>query len=223
MFRDREDAALQLADRLRQRSFTNPVVLGIPRGGVIPAVILAEALNAEFDLLLTRKIRAPHHKEFAIGAVSEGGDVYLYRPDLVDDAYLVREKSFQISEIKRRRALISSVTAPVPLAGRSVIVTDDGVATGSTLIAGLASLEKVGAHEIIVAIPVTPPDTLDRIMDYCDEVYYLQSPDNFLAIGLYYDDFHAVSDDEMMRILNSFRSRMSGNGNSSDRAVSSTF
>jgi predicted phosphoribosyltransferase len=207
MFRDREDAARQLAKRLTLRSLERPVVLAIPRGGVPIGAILADALHAELDVLLVRKLRAPFQPELALGAISETGDVYL-NPELsgvegIPDDYWQREQRFQLSEIARRKDLFRRVRPAAKLAGRSVIVTDDGIATGATLIAALGLLRNQSPHEIIVAVPVAPRDRLDKIRAHCDELVCLSAPTEFHAIGQFYEDFSPVEDDEVVALLKS--------------------
>src|ERR1019366_684042 len=165
MFHDRKDAARKLAARLRERELHNPLVLAIPRGGVVTGAVLAQELGAELDIVLSRKLRAPDQPEFAIGAISEDGQIYL-NPQVSDlfgasDDYLDQERRHQLAEIARRKKLFRDVRPQVPVAGRSVIVTDDGIATGSTMIAALQVVKTQKPREIIVAVPVAPPDRLD--------------------------------------------------------------
>jgi putative phosphoribosyl transferase len=148
MFRNREDAAHQLAKKLKGRALRDPLVLAIPRGGVVTGVILAQDLGADLDVVLSRKLRAPGNPEFAIGAISENGQVYL-NPDVGDMAdlieeYLAEEKAHQLAEIARRKKLFRAARPEAPVSGRSVIVTDDGIATGSTMIAALQGLKGQG-------------------------------------------------------------------------------
>ncbi len=207
MFHHREDAGRQLADRLRHHNFTQPIVLAIPRGGVVVGAVLARALNAELDVVLSRKLRAPNHSEFAIGAISEGGEVYLHLNDYalrafgVDEEYLHGEKHFQLTEIARRNKLFREVRPRAKIAGRSVIVTDDGVATGSTMIAALHLLATQSPREIIVAIPVGSPDRLTDVRSCCDELICLHSPRDFYAIGQFYEDFKQVEDADVVALL----------------------
>src|SRR5262245_1964676 len=139
MFRNREDAALQLAARLKDRPLHDPLVLAIPRGGVVVGAVLARELGADLDVVLSRKLRAPNYPEVAIGAVAESGAVFLnqYAAELTGTmpAYLHEECHRQLGEITRRRRFFRGLRPPEPVAGRSVIVTDDGIATGSTMIA----------------------------------------------------------------------------------------
>jgi len=211
MFRDREDAARQLALKLRQRPLQNPLVLAIPRGGVVLGAVLARELNADLDIVLARKLRAPGQPELAIGAVSESGEVYLSPdcPQIVDpmSAYLERERRHQCAEIARRKSLIRAIRPQAPVAGRSVIVTDDGIATGSTMIAALHSLRQQGPREVIVAVPIVARDQLSSLAKLCDEVVYLLAPRSFLAIGQFFHDFHQIEDDDVCEILRSFSPR----------------
>jgi predicted phosphoribosyltransferase/dienelactone hydrolase len=210
-FRDRADAASRLAAALKGRRLRNPLVLGIPRGGVVIAAGLARALGAELDVVLARKLRAPWQPEFAIGAVSESGDVHL-NPDVPQDdrglkEYLAEERQHQLAEIERRKALFRGGRPAAHVAGRSVIVTDDGIATGSTTLAALQSLRAQKPFELIVAVPVGPPDRLDEIGRHCDEVICLLRPPHFAAVGEFYDDFTQVEDEQVIELLNEAASR----------------
>ncbi len=209
MFRNREDAALQLAQRLKARKLKDPVVLGIPRGGVVTAAILARELGAELDVVLSRKLRAPYQPELAIGAIGEDGEVYLNsfasRAAGVTEAYIHEERNHQIAEIARRGKLFRAVKPPVDVTQRSVIVTDDGIATGSTMLAALHVLSAHKPHEIIVAVPVAPPETIERFRPKCSHVECLLTPVNFAAISQFYEDFQQVEDEEAVRLLRESR------------------
>ncbi len=209
MFRNREDAALQLARRLRARQLKNPLVLGIPRGGVVTAAILARELGAELDVVLSRKLRAPHQPELAIGAIGEDGEVYLnsfaHAVSGATDAYIREERNRQIAEIARRSTLFRAVKPHAEVTGRSVIVTDDGIATGSTMLAALHVLSAQTPCEIIVAVPVAPPDTLARFRPQCSHVECLLTPTDFEAISQFYEDFQQVEDEEVVRLLRESR------------------
>ncbi|MFN4261157.1 MAG: phosphoribosyltransferase [Gemmataceae bacterium] len=217
MFRDREDAALQLAERLRGRPLREPLVLAIPRGGVVIGAILARALEADLDVILARKLRAPGQPELAIGAISETGDLFL-NIDVADaseelDDYLDKERRFQLAEIARRRQLFRGVRPAAPIAGRSVILTDDGIATGSTMIAALKVVKAQGAGEIIVAVPVASPDRLREVRRWCDDVVCLLVPEWFWAIGQFYEDFSQVEDAEVVELLRRFAPAEASNQN----------
>jgi putative phosphoribosyl transferase len=184
MFRNREDAARQMAERLRGRALRDPVVLAIPRGGVVMGAVLARELGADLDVVLARKLRCPGQPELALGAV-----------------YLAQEKKYQLNEIARRRRLLRNGRGAAPLAGRTVIITDDGIATGATMIAALQAVRGAKAHEIIVAVPVASPDRLPQLGRLSDEVVCLVSPENFWAIGQFYRDFRQVDDKEVLTLL----------------------
>lgn len=204
LFENRQDAARKLAQKLQSRSFTAPVVLGIPRGGVVLADIIARSLNADLGVLLARKLRAPSQPELAIGAISENKELFLYDPQMLDAQYLEKEKEFQYQEIQRRRELIKKVCPAIPLEGRSVLVTDDGVATGSTLIAGLYAVRAQNPLEIIVAVPVASASALKRILKHCSDLCCLIKPSSFLAIGQFYKEFEQLSDAAMLTLLEHF-------------------
>jgi len=213
MFRDRADAGMQLADLFRDQKLTDPLVLAIPRGGVITGAVLARELGAELDVVLARKLRAPQRSEAAIGAVSELGQVYLNDfasefPEL--DDYLVKERDFQMAEIARRNQLLRGVRPAAPVAGRSVIVTDDGIATGATMIAALRDIRSKRPKELIVAVPVASPEALELVRIWSDDVRCLLGPVDFWAVGHYYEDFRPVDDDEVVELIRKFRVKGKG-------------
>jgi putative phosphoribosyl transferase len=205
MFRNREDAALQLAEKLKDRNLLRPVVLAIPRGGVVIGAILARELQAELDVVLSRKLGAPQQPELAIGAISEDGRVYFnsYAQEFAEENrdYVLEESRRQLAEIERRKKLFRDVRPAASLAGRSVIITDDGIATGSTMIAALQAAKLQNPHELIVAVPVVSPDRLPEIRQWCDEVIYLLAPEDFWAIGQFYEDFSQLDDEEVVALL----------------------
>jgi predicted phosphoribosyltransferase len=213
MFRDRADAGWRLASRLKELPLHDPVVLGIPRGGVAIGAVLAEELGGELDIVLARKLRAPGQPELAIGAISESGEVQLNDHATeawnLDDDYLKEEIHTQKREIARRQKLFRQVRPPVPLAGRSAIVTDDGIATGATMIAALNVLRGLAAEErpreVIVAVPVAAADRLAEIQPLCDRVICLLRPESFLAIGQFYSDFTQVADADVVKLLDCAR------------------
>ena len=207
-FADRDEAAWMLVERLRGEALEKPLVLAIPRGGVEIGAVLARGLGAELDVVLSRKLRAPHQPELALGAVSESGEVYLnhFASAMTDagDAYVEAERQRQLAEIERRRALIRAVRPQAPIAGRTVIVTDDGVATGATMIAALHTVRAAGARKIIVAVPVAAPDRIDALRPLCDRIVCLQEPEAFWAIGQFYRDFAQVEDERVLELLRDF-------------------
>ena len=205
MFENREDAALQLAQRLKARRLRSPLVLAIPRGGVVVGAVLARELDAGLDVVLARKLRAPHQPELAIGAVSEDGEMYLNAlatqdPGVTED-YLRRERDHQLAEIGRRRKLFREVRPETHVSGRSVILTDDGIATGSTMLAALRVLNTRTPHEIIIAIPVAPPEMVEQLRGQCQHLECLLAPADFGAVGRFYRDFEQVSDAEVLGLL----------------------
>ncbi len=208
MFRDREDAARRLAARLKGRPLHEPLVLAIPRGGVVTGAVLARELGADLDVVLSRKLRAPGQPELAIGAITEDGQVYL-NPDAQEyldalEDYLAGERRHQLAEIARRRKLFRAARPQAPVAGRSVLVTDDGIATGSTMIAALQAVQAQKPGELIVAVPVASPDRLKEVRRWCDDVVCLLSPEEFWAVGQFYHDFRPVEDEEAVELLREF-------------------
>jgi predicted phosphoribosyltransferase len=208
MFRDRADAAHQLAAKLKGRELYDPLVLAIPRGGVVTGAVLARELGAELDVVLSRKLRAPAQPELAIGAIAEDGQVYLnhHAEEFLDllEEYLVEERRHQLAEIARRQRLFRAVRPQAKIAGRSVIVTDDGIATGSTMIAALQAVKAHKPRELIVAVPVAPPDRLEEIRRWCDNVVCLHAPAWFMAVGQFYEDFEQVEDAEAVELLRQY-------------------
>jgi putative phosphoribosyl transferase len=213
VFLDRADAGRRLAARLAAEGTAGrsgaagprPLVLAIPRGGIEVAIPIARALGAELDVVLARKLRAPHQPELAIGAVSEEGTITLNRgmeavPG-VNDRYVREEGRRQLAEITRRRRRYREVRPLVPIDGRTVILTDDGIATGATMIAAVRSARAAGAREIVVAVPVGSPDRLAVIRPLCDRLVCLEAPENFMAVGQFYREFSQVEDARVVELL----------------------
>jgi putative phosphoribosyl transferase len=208
MFHNRADAARQLTELLKGRELYDPLVLAIPRGGVITGAVLARTLGAELDVVLSRKLRAPMQPELAVGAVSENGRIYLNEharaaPGLSVE-YLDQERRCQLREVAQRKELFRGVRPQAEVAGRSVIVTDDGIATGSTMIAALQALMQQDPRELIVAVPVASPGRLAEVRAWCDDVVCLLQPENFWSIGQFYEDFTQVEDEEVVALLREF-------------------
>ena len=201
-FRDRRHAAGLLAEALLPLGLKNPVVLGIPRGGVVVANVLAERLGGTMDVILARKIGAPGNPEFALGAVAETGEVILqpYAYRYAGEAYIRNEVARQLRVIEERRAKYRAVRPKEPLAGREVVLTDDGMATGSTVEAALAAVRAEAPTRVVVAVPVAPPDAVERIRDKA-EVVVLSTPPDFVAVAAYYEVFPQVEDDEVLALL----------------------
>lgn len=207
MFADRFDAGRQLARALAPYRSDAPLVLALPRGGVPVAVEVAQALGAPLDVILVRKIGAPGQPELAIGALVDGDPPQLLlNDDLVaatgaDEDYIAAEREAQEREIARRRELYRGRRPPPRLRDRTVIVVDDGIATGATLRVALQALGRAGAARIIAAVPVAPADALPRIREEADEVIVLETPRRFQAVGAHYRDFDQTSDAQVVDIL----------------------
>ena len=204
IFADRIAAAGKLAQALSEYRGKNPLVLAIPRGAVPMAKVIAQQLNGEMDVVLVRKLRAPGNPEFAIGSVDESGWVYLteYAGRAgADQDYVKSEVATQLETIRQRRAQYTPERPPVDPAGRIVIVIDDGLATGSTMIAALHALHNQKPAELICAVPVAPPETLKKLHGKADRIVCLSAPDDFYAVGQFYADFPQVTDDEVIACL----------------------
>jgi putative phosphoribosyl transferase len=206
-FQNRADAGRKLARALLHLKHERPVVLALPRGGVPVGFQVAQELGAPLDVALVRKIGAPGQPELGLGAVVDGEDpqvvlnhdlVELVRPSR---RYLEDEEKRQLAEIERRRAVYRPGRAPIPLQGRTVIVVDDGIATGGTMKAVLQALANVGAKRVVLAVPVAPSDTLRELASLVDEVVCLMTPEPFYAVGSFYRDFAQTTDEEVIDLL----------------------
>lgn len=204
-FRDREQAGKALAAALKGLNGEEAVVLAIPRGGVVVGNEVANELGAPLDVIVTRKIGAPGEPEFALGAVTQTGEVILDEPAVemlhVGRDYLDREAANQREEVKDRMKRFRG-DRPLPsLKGKVVVIVDDGIATGNTVLAALKSVKMQGAKSVIVAVPVGPTETIAKLAREADRVVCLETPEPFFAIGQFYSEFNQVEDDEVRRIL----------------------
>jgi putative phosphoribosyl transferase len=204
IFSDRVEAGERLGEALRPLAGSNAVVLAIPRGGVIVGEAAASPVDAPLDVVVPRKIGAPGNPELAIGAVAPGIRVLDRR--MVDglgvsDAYLDREIAAQEAEIERRQHAYRQGRPPQPVEGRVAIVIDDGVATGSTAVAALRWAREQGAERVVLAVPVAPPQSLDRLRAEADDVVVLDTPSPFFAVGEWYRDFEQTTDRQVVDAL----------------------
>jgi predicted phosphoribosyltransferase len=203
-FADRAQAGLALAERLEHLRDANPLILAIPRGGVLVGAAIARALGAELDVVVPRKVGAPNNPELALGAVAPGVrviDEYVVRRLGVGEDYLEREIAAQEAEIARRTAAYRGGRPPLDVAGRPVVIVDDGVATGSTVIAAARWARAQGAERTVIAVPVAPPQAVARLAQEADEVVFVATPEPFYAVGQWYDRFDQLTDDEVVAML----------------------
>ena len=209
-FSDRSDAGRRLAKALSKYEDSNTVVLALPRGGVPVAAEVAAALNAPLDLVLVRKIGVPVQPELAMGAVVDGAAPIIVRNDEVIELTGTTAREFdeacarELAEIERRRQLYIGERARVEIAGHVVILIDDGIATGTTTRAALQAIRKRKPKELVLAVPVAPPETIRQLVKEVDTLICLETPEDFGAIGYFYRDFRQVSDREVIEILNRF-------------------
>ncbi|HXW22188.1 MAG TPA: phosphoribosyltransferase [Rhodomicrobium sp.] len=207
IYKNRSDAGKRLARKLAYYQSQDPLILALPRGGLPVAAEIARALNAPLDLVFVRKLGAPGRPELAMGAVIDGPKPYVARNEDVLSFLPLSEEEFkricdrELAEIERRRALYLKDRSRADPKDRVVIVVDDGVATGATTRAALRAIRKRSPKKLILAVPVAPPGTLARLEGEADKIVCLQSHEPFYAIGLYYADFHQVSDKEVTDIL----------------------
>ena len=211
LFEDRRDAGRQLAAALARYRDSRPVVLALPRGGVPVGFEVAKALGAPLDVLLVRKIGAPGHEELGLGAVVDGQDPQLVlNPDVVravgpPPGYIDAEKQRQLAEIERRRRQYVGDRPPTPVDGRTVIIVDDGIATGGTVKAALRGVSQHRPARLVLGIPVAPADSLDELGSECDDIVCLATPEPFYAVGPHYRDFTQTEDAEVIRLLDEAR------------------
>lgn len=203
MYRDREHAGAELARHLRPWAERQPVALGLPRGGVVVAAALARALPAELDVVLVKKLRSPYNPELAEGALGENGQCVWNDYATSSEAYREAERRARWAELEEQRRLYRAVKAPVSLQGRVVILVDDGLATGATMRAAVQVVTLAEPSEVVVAVPVGPPDSVRELSRHVTVVCPLQPP-WFSGVGEFYEDFRQVSDAEVVEVLRQF-------------------
>ncbi|MHA1364391.1 MAG: phosphoribosyltransferase [Candidatus Freyarchaeota archaeon] len=205
LFRDRVEAGTKLAKELQAYKRENPVVLAIPRGGVVVGYEVARELGAPLDIVIPRKIPSPHNPELGVGAVAQDGTVIINQQIKeylnVSDEYIQEEAERQIREIERRMRTYRGDREPFPVKDRVVILVDDGIATGVTMRAAIRSLRKQTPRKIVVAVPVAPPRTIKKIEEEADEVVCLLAYEPFEAVGQFYMDFRQTTDSEVINLL----------------------
>lgn len=204
IFEDRIDAGERLAEALKEYAGPDTVVLGIPRGGVIVAEVVARTLGVPLDVVVPRKVGAPGNPELGLGAVAPGVrvlDPWLIERLGVTEEYLEREIAAEEAETVRRLRVYRGDRPPLDLAGKTAIVIDDGVATGGTAVAALRWARAQGASRVILAVPVAPPQTMERLRHEADAVVALATPEPFFAVGEWYRRFDQTSDEEVIEAL----------------------
>lgn len=199
-------AGEKLAEALKEYQNKGAVVLAIPRGGVATGHGLARVLNLPLDVIVTRKIGAPDNPELAIGAVGETkGSLWLNKKLAsqlgVSEDYIKSETRIQKLEIKRRERVYRKGREPLDLKNKTVILVDDGIATGATMIAAIREIRNMGTDKVVVATPVAPPETVEELKKEADEVICLQTPRLFFAVGQWYENFKQYSDEEVIKLL----------------------
>ncbi|CAN7593193.1 phosphoribosyltransferase [Phenylobacterium sp. LjRoot219] len=207
IFADRRDAGRKLADALRDYVDQDPVVLALPRGGVPVAYEIAVELVAPLDLLFVRKIGAPGHPELGIGAIVDGADPQVVMNadggELIEPppSYIAEQVRRELQEIERRREAYLGGREPIDVHGRTVLLVDDGAATGGTLRAAMQGLEKAEVGRLVAALPVGPSEVILKLAEDADEMVCLCTPTPFRAVGLWYRDFRQTSDEEVVELL----------------------
>ncbi|MCY1743792.1 phosphoribosyltransferase [Ensifer sp. SL37] len=213
LFEDRADAGRQLARAVEDKGLDDPLVMALPRGGVPVAYEIAVHIAAPLEILIVRKIGAPGHEEFGLGALVDGEEpelvlnrraIRLVRPP---KGYLEAETERQRAEILRRRTLYFGDRAPASARGRDVILVDDGIATGGTVRAAIKALRRTGAGRLVLAVPVAPKSELTELRSQVDRIVCLATPFAFRAVGLYYRNFEQTADEEVLALMEKARLR----------------
>ena len=205
IFKDRVDAGKILAEKLSKYAAEKPLVLGLPRGGVPVAFEVAKALKAPLDVYIVRKLGVPGHEELAMGAIATG-DVRVLNESVIGPLQISKEAietetKKEKEELKRRERVYRSGRAPLVVANRTVLLIDDGIATGSTIKAAIAALKKQKAAKIIVGVPVAPSSTIEELKKEVDDLVCVSTPDFFFAISVWYDEFPQTTDEQVRELL----------------------
>lgn len=208
ILKDREEGGLLLAKKLKALKLKNALVLAIPRGGLMLGYEIAKAIKAELDIVTPRKLGSPDNPELAIGAVMPDGSAFLNEQAIalnsVPSSYIKEEKRRQVAESLRRLSVYRGKREYPIIKGRTVVLVDDGIATGATMIAAARWVRKQGPTRTIIAVPVIPEETLDILRNEADDLVYLATPAFFYAIGQFYGKFEQVGDSEVIRLLNEY-------------------
>lgn len=208
-FSDRTDAGRRLGDALVERDLDDPIVLALPRGGVPVAAEVARVIDAPLDVLVVRKIGAPRNPEFAVGAIGEGGaefvDTSLLRRLGLERGDLQGTLEAERDELRRRLEAYRGEAAPLDVEGRTVVVVDDGMATGASARVAIQVLRERAPGRVVVAVPVASRSAVELLDDVVDEVIVLSAPADFMAVGAHYDDFGQTSDREVTELLSSLQ------------------
>jgi predicted phosphoribosyltransferase len=203
IFQNRAEAGQKLAEKLgKYAESENTMIIALPRGGVVVGYEVARALNLPLDIVVPRKIGAPGNPEFSIGAITETGEMILNEEVFgISEDYLKNEAEKEKREAGRRLKLYRGDRPPLDLKNKTVIIVDDGLATGLTMRAAIASVKKMKAKKIIVAVPITPPEAVELIKKEADEIIYLEAPLLFGAVGAFYKEFGQTTDEEVIELL----------------------
>ncbi|MGO9060270.1 MAG: phosphoribosyltransferase [Candidatus Binataceae bacterium] len=216
MFTDRKAAGRELAAALMRFKLESPVVLAIPRGGVPVGFEVALALQAPLDIIVARKLGAPGQHELGLGAIVDGDHPQsVLNEDIIRELgvsaqYIQKEIETELKEIRRRQATYRKGRPAVEVAGRTVIVVDDGIATGGSIRAALRGVKRMAPKKVVLAVPVAPSDTIESLRSEADEIVCLDTPEYFMAIGEFYEDFSQTNDDEVIELLEAAAHRPAG-------------
>ncbi len=212
-FDDRRQAGQELAQALKEYEDTDSIVLAIPRGGVVVGYEVASTLGLELDVIVPRKIPAPGQEELAIGAVASWGDHESILDEGsvrflgVSEAYIEQQVEAQLAEVRRRLQAYRGTVDPPEVNERNVLLVDDGIATGYTTRAAAVALKRLGASSVVLAVPVGPPDSVEALGPFVNDLVCLRTPSPFMAVGYWYRDFRQVSDAEVVELLERSRSQ----------------